>query len=143
MSKISKISRICMHFELALEDGQVVDSNYDKAPAEFVFGDGSLLASFEEVLIGLKAGDEREFFMPPERAFGQHNPSNMQIMPKSQFDMDLEEGVIVSFSDVGNNELPGVIAMIKGDDVTVDFNHPLAGRTLSYKVRIVDVLEAL
>lgn len=140
---ISKTSQITMHFELALEDGQLVDSNFDKAPAEFKFGDGSLLEAFEDVLLGLKEGDEREFIMPPEKAFGQHNPNNVQTMPRSQFDMDLEEGMIVSFADVGKNELPGVIASIAENEVTVDFNHPLAGRTLTYRVKIVSVSESV
>jgi FKBP-type peptidyl-prolyl cis-trans isomerase SlpA len=140
---ISKTSQITMHFELALEDGQLVDSNFDKAPAEFKFGDGSLLEAFEDVLLGLKEGDECEFTMPPEKAFGQHNPNNVQTMPRSQFDMDLEEGMIVSFADVGKNELPGVIASIAEDEVTVDFNHPLAGRTLTYRVKIVSVSESV
>lgn len=140
---ISKTSQITLHFELALDDGQLVDSNFDKAPAEFKFGDGSLLEAFEDVLLGLKEGDEREFVMPPEKAFGQHNPNNVQLMPRSQFDMDLEEGMIVSFSDVGKNELPGVIALIGDDEVTVDFNHPLAGRTLTYRVKIVSVSESV
>ena len=140
---ISKTSQITMHFELALEDGQLVDGNFDKAPAEFKFGDGSLLEAFEDVLLGLKEGDEREFTMTPEKAFGQHNPNNVQLMPRSQFDMDLEEGMIVSFSDVGKNELPGVIALIGDDEVTVDFNHPLAGRTLTYRVKVVAVSESV
>lgn len=140
---ISKTSQITMHFELALEDGQLVDSNFDKAPAEFKFGDGSLLEAFEDVLLGLKEGDEREFEMTPEKAFGQHNPNNVQLMPRSQFDMDLEEGMIVSFADVGKNELPGVIALIGDEEVTVDFNHPLAGRTLTYRVKIVAVSESV
>ncbi|KJZ08416.1 MAG: FKBP-type peptidyl-prolyl cis-trans isomerase [Marinomonas sp.] len=143
MIMISKTSQITMHFELALEDGQLVDSNFDKAPAEFKFGDGSLLEAFEDVLLGLKEGDECEFTMPPEKAFGQHNPNNVQTMPRSQFDMDLEEGMIVSFADVGKNELPGVIASIAEDEVTVDFNHPLAGRTLTYRVKIVSVSESV
>lgn len=140
---ISKTSQITLHFELALDDGQLVDSNFDKAPAEFKFGDGSLLEAFEDVLLGLEEGDEREFVMPPEKAFGQHNPNNVQLMPRSQFDMDLEEGMIVSFSDVGKNELPGVIALIGDSEVTVDFNHPLAGRTLTYRVKIISVAESV
>lgn len=142
MSVITETSRINMYFELALEDGQIIDSNFDKKPAEFKFGDGSLLESFEAVLLGLKVGDEQEFVMSPEKAFGQHNPSNVQRLPRSQFSMDLEEGMVVSFADASKNELPGVIAKIEADNVEVDFNHPLAGRTLSYKVKIVDVAEA-
>ncbi len=64
-----------------------------------------------------QAGDEKEFVMPPEKAFGQHNPNNVQSMPRNQFEIEIEEGMIVSFSDVGKNELPGVIATIGEKDV--------------------------
>lgn len=142
MKAINKNSKVRLHFELALEDGQIVDSNFDKEPAEFNVGDGNLLASFEEVLMGLCIGDEKQFTMLPEQAFGQHNPSNVQHMAREQFAMDIENGMIVSFADAANNELPGVIAAISDDKVTVDFNHPLAGHTLSYRVKIVDIKEA-
>jgi len=143
MKTIDRTSLICMHFEIALEDGQVVDSNFDKKPAEFTFGDGNLLAPFEEVLLGLQIDDEKEFVMSPEKAFGQHNPSNIQSMSRDQFESDIEEGMIMSFSDVGKNELPGVITAIDEKEVLVDFNHPLAGRTLAYRVQIIDIKETL
>ncbi|SBS30897.1 FKBP-type 16 kDa peptidyl-prolyl cis-trans isomerase [Marinomonas spartinae] len=142
MSLVTADSRVTLHFELSLEDGQVVDSNFDQAPAQFVFGDGNLLPAFEEVLIGMQAGDEASFVMSPEKAFGAHNENNIQRIPRSQFSMDLEEGMVVSFADAANNELPGVIAEIGDQDVTVDFNHPLAGRSLTYRVRVVAVEEA-
>lgn len=139
VASINKSSRVSLHFALVLEDGQVVDSNFDKPPATFSFGDGSLLAAFEEVLVGLKEGDEKEFLMPPEKAFGQHNPSNVQSIPRRQFNIDIEEGVIVSFADANGNELPGVVKNIEENEVEVDFNHPLAGRSLLYKVLITGV----
>lgn len=142
MSLVTADSRVTLHFELSLEDGQIVDSNFDQAPAQFVFGDGNLLPAFEEVLIGMKAGDEASFVMSPEKAFGAHNENNIQRIPRSQFSMDLEEGMVVSFSDAANNELPGVIAEIGDQDVIVDFNHPLAGRSLTYRVQIVVIEEA-
>lgn len=141
MHTITESSRICLHFELALEDGQVVDTNFDRAPVEFVYGDGNLLASFESELLGLSAGDERSFIMPPEKAFGVRNPNNIQRFARSQFSIDIEEGMIVSFADVGKNELPGLIAKIDDKEVEVDFNHPLAGRTLSFMVKIVAIEE--
>jgi len=142
MTSITAQSQITLHFELALEDGQVVDSNFEQAPAKFRFGDGSLLPAFEESLLGLKAGDESSFTMTPEKAFGAHNESNLQRIPRSQFEMDLEEGMVVSFADMSKNELPGVIAEIGEKDVLVDFNHPLAGRTLTFKVQIIEVEES-
>lgn len=142
MSVITEKSQVTLHFELSLEDGQVVDSNFEQSPASFTFGDGSLLPAFEEALLGLADGQEASFIMPPEKAFGVHNESNVQRMPRTQFSMDLEEGMVVSFADMSKNELPGVIAEIGDEEVVVDFNHPLAGRALTFKVQIVAVQEA-
>lgn len=139
---INEQSRITLHFELALEDGQIVDSNFEGNPAQFVFGDGSLLPDFEAVLLGLEEGEEASFSMAPEKAFGAHNPSNVQTLPRGSFSMDLEEGMVVSFADSAKNELPGVIKTIGETQVEVDFNHPLAGHTLSYRVKIIAVEEA-
>ncbi|RDL42879.1 peptidylprolyl isomerase [Marinomonas piezotolerans] len=139
---INEQSRITLHFELALEDGQLVDSNFNGQPAQFVYGDGSLLPDFEAALLGMNAGEEASYQMPPEKAFGAHNPSNVQTLPRNSFAMDLEEGMVVSFADSAKNELPGVIKHIGESKVEVDFNHPLAGHTLTYRVKIVAVEEA-
>lgn len=139
MTIITAQSRVTLHFELSLEDGQIIDSNFSKTPASFVFGDGNLLPTFEEVLLGMKVGDEETFILPPEKAFGAHNESNIQRMPRSQFAMDLEEGMVVSFADMSKNELPGVIADIGEKEVVVDFNHPLAGRSLTFRAHIVAI----
>lgn len=142
MSVITESSRVTLHFELSLEDGSIVDSNFSQTPASFVFGDGSLLPAFEEALLGMSVDQESSLVMPPEKAFGIHNESNIQRMPRSQFAMDLEEGMVVSFADMSKNELPGVIAEIGDKEVVVDFNHPLAGRSLTFKVRIVAIEDA-
>ena len=142
MSVITENSRVTLHFELSLEDGSIVDSNFSQTPASFVFGDGSLLPAFEEALLGMSVDQESSLVMPPEKAFGVHNESNIQRMPRSQFAMDLEEGMVVSFADMSKNELPGVIAEIGDKEVVVDFNHPLAGRSLTFKVRIVAIEDA-
>ncbi|MBD5772685.1 FKBP-type peptidyl-prolyl cis-trans isomerase [Marinomonas colpomeniae] len=139
MSLITASSRVTLHFELSLEDGQIVDSNFEKPPASFTFGDGSLLPDFETALLGMSAGQKDTFVMSPENAFGAYNESNVQRIPRSQFDMDLEEGMVVSFADMSKNELPGVISEIGEKEVVVDFNHPLSGRSLTFKVSIISV----
>jgi FKBP-type peptidyl-prolyl cis-trans isomerase SlpA len=141
MSVITADSQVTLHFALLLEDGAVVDSTFDGKPATLKIGDGSLLPDFEATLLGLAAGDEREFTIPPEKAFGMPNPNNVQYFRRSDFaaDMELQEGLIVSFADATKAELPGVIRNVGDTEVVVDFNHPLAGRTLRFKVRIVDV----
>ena len=76
----------------------------------------------------------------PENAFGMHNPSNVQTLPRSQFeDIELEQGLVISFSDPGNGDLPGVIAEFDDQRVSVDFNHPLAGKKIIFEVDIINV----
>ena len=133
-------SEVHLRFALALEDGKVVDSNFDGDPAVLTPGDGSLLPGFERLLFGLAAGAEEVFSVSPENAFGQHNPTNVQDFKRADFTgMVIEKGLVVSFADAANNELPGVVSELEGDSVTVDFNHPLAGHTLTFTVHVVDV----
>jgi len=143
-NQIAEGMEVTLNFSIALSDGGLVDSNFDSKPATFVMGDGNLLAGFEEVLVGLQAGDEQTFTMPPEKAFGQPNPNNVQSFKKDQFgdDMNLEPGLMLSFADANNAELPGVVKSVLENEVIVDFNHPLAGETLTFKVKIVDVQQA-
>lgn len=127
---------ITLNFAIKLEDGQIIDSNFDAEPARFEFGDGNIPEGFEQALLGLKTGEHVELTIAPERGFGMHNPSNIQIMPRSQFkDMELEPGLVVSFQEPGG-ELPGMITDFNDDKVTVDFNHPLAGKNLIFEVDV-------
>ena len=132
-------TKVTLHFALVLEDGDVIDSNFETAPATFTVGDGNLLPGFESTLIGLENGDEREFTIPPEEAFGQHNPQNVQRVDRSNFDQqELEVGAMFSFQN-GDGELPGVIIEFEDEEILVDFNHPLAGQNIIFQVKIMDI----
>ena len=138
---INASSHLTLNFALHHANGATIDSTFDKAPAELTIGDGNLLAGFEACLIGLVAGDHKTFIVAPKNAFGQHNPANLQTLKRHQFgpDMVLEQGLVVSFSDAANTELPGVVKTIDGDEVVMDFNHPLAGVELKFEVQIIAV----
>ncbi|MGA6099502.1 FKBP-type peptidyl-prolyl cis-trans isomerase [Stutzerimonas marianensis] len=138
--RIGSDTQVTLHFALSLENGEQVDSTFDKQPAIFKVGDGNLLPGFEQQLFGLKAGDKRTFQINPEQGFGQHNEQNVQIMPRNQFEgMELSEGLLVIFNDAAKTELPGIVKRFDDRQVTVDFNHPLAGKTLTFDVEIFDV----
>lgn len=133
-------TEVTLHFALLMEDGSEVDSTFERAPARFVFGDGNLLPGVEAKLQGLTAGDATTLNLAPEDAFGQRNPANIQRMPLSQFaDIELSEGLVLNFADAANTELPGVVSAIDGEQVEIDFNHPLAGKQLGFRVEILDV----
>lgn len=143
IQRIGADSEVTLHFALKLEDGNVVDSTFDKQPATFRVGDGNLLPGFELALYGLKAGDKRTLSIDPEQGFGQPNPANVQVMPREQFqDMELAEGLLVIFNDAAKTELPGIVKAFDEQRVTIDFNHPLAGKTLAFEVDIIDVKPA-
>lgn len=138
--RIGSDKEVTLHFAIKLDNGDVVDSTFDKNPATFKVGDGNLLPGFEQAIYGLKAGDKRTLEISPEQGFGQGNPQNLQVMPRSQFqDMELSEGLLVIFNDAANTELPGVVKTFDEKQVTIDFNHPLAGKTLSFDVEIIEV----
>ena len=138
---INDCSHVRLNFALHNASGATIDSTFDKGAVELTIGDGSLLVGFESCLIGLVAGDHQTFTVAPENGFGQHNTANLQTLKRHQFgpDMVLEEGLVVSFSDAANTELPGVVKTIDGDTVVMDFNHPLAGVELKFEVEILAV----
>ncbi len=133
-------TKVTLHFAIKLEDGGLVDSNFDKEPATFEFGDGNLLEGFEQALIGLAAGAKQVLRITPEQGFGMPNPNNIQVIPRDRFkDMELQKGMVMSFADAAQGEMPGVVHTIEDTQVSIDFNHPLAGRTLFFDVEILQV----
>ncbi|MEM6302650.1 MAG: peptidylprolyl isomerase [Pseudomonadota bacterium] len=135
---VSAGTRVYLNFSLSLEDGSEVDSNYGGEAVSFAVGDGNLLPGFEEKVIGMKSGERRLYRVPPEDAFGQPNEANVQRVAREGFDSDiaLELGLVCSFADAAGGELPGMIVAFDDDEVTVDFNHPLAGRTVLFDVQV-------
>ena len=134
-------AQITLHFSLTLDDGAVVDSNFDGQPATFTVGDGNLLPGFEQALMGLPAGAREYLTIGPEQGFGQPNPNNLQRVERANFDadVDLQPGLVMTFLDANKTEVPGVVAEFDDQFVTVDFNHPLAGRTILFDVQILSV----
>ncbi len=135
---VSEGTRVFLNFSVSLDDGSEVDTNFGGDSVNFVVGDGSLLPGFERLLFGMSPGERQMFVVPPEDAFGQPNDNNVQYLPRDQFedDVELEIGLVFSFADASGGEVPGMIIAFDDDEVTVDFNHPLSGRTILFDVQI-------
>ncbi len=135
---VSEGTRVYLNFSVSLEDGSEVDSNFGGEAVDFAVGDGSLLPGFERRMFGMTAGQRQLFSVPPEDAFGQPNENNVQHIAREHFDPDVElaPGLVFSFADAGGGELPGMVVGFDDEDVTVDFNHPLAGRTILFDVLV-------
>ena len=135
---VSEGTRVFLNFSVSLEDGSEVDTNFGGDPVDFAIGDGSLLPGFERRIFGMSAGERQMFKVPPDDAFGQPNENNVQKLLRGQFDDDieLEIGLVFSFGDAGGGELPGMFISFDDEEVTVDFNHPLAGWSILFDVMV-------
>ena len=146
--KIGEKKFVTLSYTLTV-DGSVADSATAENPLGFVFGAGYLLPEFEKNIDGLSAGEKFEFTLTPENGYGLPNPDMVIELPRSTFEVDgqVEEGLLT----VGNQipmmtndgmRLIGVVASVDGDKVKMDFNHPMAGKTLNFAGEIVGVREA-
>ena len=145
--QIEQGSLVSLHFSLALESGDIIDSNFGARAASFRIGDGNMLPGFEATLLGMRAGEEIEILLKPEAAFGPVNPRNLHRFPIAKFTDLLEDelmptavGSVVSFKDAAGFDLPGIVAAIDASGITIDFNHPLAGKAIQFKAAILSVV---
>ena len=141
-AQIQSDSSILVHITMKLSDGSAADSTkVNNKPAKIIMGDNSISPAFEAELIGMDKGDSREFTLEAKDAFGETNPDNIHYMDIDKFTVEVpaKVGNIITFSQPGG-DLPGMIKEINGDSVTIDFNHPLAGQTVTFVIDLVDIL---
>ena len=140
---IGASSTVIFHFDIKLADGSAAESTrVHNKPAKSQMGDGSLSPAFEAQLMGFNAGDSKTFTLAPQDAFGMPNPDNIYYVDRSRFSLEApaQVGMIIGFAMPDGSELPGLVRDVVGDSVTIDFNHPLAGQTLTFSVEIVQVI---
>lgn len=135
-------STVTLHYSLLLEDGTEVDSTRDSGePLTFTMGDGTLIQGLEFALLELQPGDQQSINISPEEGFGYPDEDAVQTMKRDQFsaEMELKPGVVIEFDTPSGLQVPGMVKEVKDDTVVVDFSHPLAGHTVTFNVRILDV----
>ena len=141
MSEIERNSRVTFHYRIGLTNDEVFEDNFDEEPMTINLGCGEMAEGLELALIGLSEADEQTIDISPDLAFGYPDETLIRVLPRAEFDprFDLEVGLIIEFSTDSGETLPGTIADFDDLTVTVDLNHPLAGQTVRYSVKIVAV----
>ena len=136
-------SEVTLHFSLSLADGTEAISTFDEEPMTVTMGDGTFMPGMEMALFGLKAGDKQTITLSPEQAYGYPDNQLIHDLPLAEFTetMQPEVGQIIAFSMPNGEETPGAIIEINEDTVTVDFNHPLSGHEVIFKVEIIKVVQ--
>ena len=136
---IKKDAKVTLHYTLTVE-GEVVDSSDGKEPFTYQHGAGEIVPGLEEALEGMKEGDKKTISVLPEKGYGPANPEAMQKVPKTSFQGggELAVGEMV-LGQAGGHEFQARIISMTDEEVTLDLNHPMAGKTLEFQVEIVAV----
>ena len=150
---IAKNNVVYISYQLAFpdEDGQpdVVEIVDEKEPMVFIHGLSGLPEAFEKNLLGLNEGDTFDFSISAEDAYGNVDPNAIIQLPKSIFQAEgqsaddiLQIGNFIPMTDDQGNRMQGLVVSIEGETVTMDFNHPLAEKTLMFQGKIIKIREA-
>ena len=146
--KIQKDHVVGLAYELTV-DGNIVDSAPENQPLEYIHGNNMLIPRFEEEVDGKAAGEEFAFTLSPAEGYGEHDPRMRFDIPKESFAVDgvvredlLVVGRVIPMLNSAGQVCHAQIIEVKDNDVTVDFNHPMAGKTLNFKGKVVSVREA-
>jgi FKBP-type peptidyl-prolyl cis-trans isomerase SlyD len=151
--KISNNTLVTLTYDLNVGDeGEeliLMEQATTEKPLEFIFGTDSMLESFEKHLDGLSAGDKFSFTLSSEETYGEYSEEKVIKLAKKLFEIDgkiddemLFEGNTLPMMDADGNRLMGAILEIDGDEITMDFNHPLAGETLHFNGEVIGAREA-
>lgn len=129
-------------YTLTDEDGEVLDSSEQDGPLNYLHGAGNIVPGLETALEGKTVGDKLKVVVSPEDAYGEHDEQLVQTLPRDRFpDGEIEVGTRFS-AEAGHQMRVLTVIAVSKDEVTVDANHPLAGRTLSFDVTIKAVRDA-
>lgn len=146
--KVEKNKVVALSYTLVV-DGAVADSASAEKPLEYIHGTGMLLPRFEEEVAGKEPGEEYAFTLSPEEGYGVHNPQQVIDIPLAAFMIDgevrrdlLVVGRTIPMMNQDGHVLQGTVAAVKEDSVSMDFNHPMAGKTLNFSGKVVSVREA-
>jgi FKBP-type peptidyl-prolyl cis-trans isomerase SlyD len=139
--KVEKGKKIKMDYELSVEGGEVIESSSRRGPIEYVHGEGKMLPGLESRIDGLEVGQEKEGVVPAAEAYGTVESLPTRTISSSEFpgSGQLQVGTPFTAKDQEGNPIQFTVVEIKDDQVTVRFDHPLAGKDLRFKVKILDI----
>ena len=141
MSQVKKGSRVKIIYTGKLKDGAIFETNVGNAPLEFTVGKGKVIKGFENAVMGMKTGETKTVTIKPADAYGSKDPSLLWVVTTAEIPAGtvLELGREITFTRSDGDVMEGRISKIEGDQVSIDGNHPLAGRNLTFEIKVVDV----
>lgn len=142
MKKVQEGDEIKVHYTGKLEDGTVFDTSKEREPLQFKVGSGQMIKGFDEAVRGMEVGEAKTAKLSSEEAYGERNDQMIVTLTKDKFPEDIkpEVGQQLSMQSQEGQPIPVVVTDIENDEVTLDANHPLAGKDLVFEIEVVDVV---
>lgn len=131
---------VTLDYELIVEE-ETLESTEEGEPIQFIQGLGQIIPGLESAVYGLKVGDQKTLTIQPEDAYGEYDPESLQEVNIEEFseEVPLEVGTFLDLRDDEDEVLSAQIIAVDEETITLDFNHPLAGKTLTFKITVTNL----
>lgn len=139
VAKVGDTVRI--HYECRLDDGSLFVSTRERDPLELVIGNAKIIPGLQDAIVGMSSGETKEITIPPNRAYGPYHEEMTAVIDRSMIpaNVELEVGVAIRVKHSDGHESDAFVTKIDGDKISVDGNHPLAGKNLLMTVELVSL----
>jgi peptidylprolyl isomerase len=141
MTQVKSGDTVRIHYTGTLDDGTVFDSSEGRDPLEFTVGSGQIIEGLDEALPGMEVGEKKKVVIPAEKAYGPLHDEARQAIPREQIpsDIPLEVGIQLQMQSPEGQIIAVTVVEITDSEVTLDANHPLAGKALTFDFEIVSI----
>lgn len=142
MAEVDFGNTVKVHYAVKLNDGEVFDSTFDLEPLTFTMGIGQVIPAFEQAVIGMTPGTSKTIRVSSDEAYGQHNKELITEVDRKEFPADLkfEVGQLLQIPQIGEQPILATVLKVSESSVTLDMNHPLAGKDLIIDIQLIEIL---
>lgn len=141
MTQVKTGDTVSIHYTGTLADGATFDSSEGRDPLEFTVGAGQIIPGLDQAIPGMAVGDKKTVDVPADQAYGQPDPNARQAIPRAEIpaDIPLQPGTQLQMQTPTGQVVPVMVAEVTETEVTLDANHPLAGKDLTFAIEVVDI----
>ena len=141
MSTAQQGKSVKVHYHGTLNDGTVFDSTYEESPMDFTLGEGEIIPGFEEAVEGMDEGEKKSVTVEPDKAYGEYNEKGVVQVPRENLPEDIqpEVGMMLQLNTPEDQVVYVTVTDMDEENVTLDANHPLAGKTLNFDIELVQI----
>ncbi len=139
---VKKGDKVKVDYTGSLDDGNVFDTSEGKQPLEFEAGAGQVIKGFDDAVVGMEKGEEKEVKIEKGDGYGDPNPDLVKKIPRDKLPPEQEPkaGMMLGMTTPDGKQIPARITEVDDKEITIDLNHPLAGKNLKFKIKLVEIV---